>query len=98
MINYNTYHQDNNGEYGWHKDVELDKIYDIKLTVIANVSTASYTGGEFDLFMNGPVHVQQLDEPGSVLIFPSYFAHRVRPVISGTRKTISMWIKGPNFR
>jgi PKHD-type hydroxylase len=98
MINYNTYHCDDRGEYGWHKDVELDKIYDLKLTVIANISTEPYTGGQFEFFMNEPVHIKELDQPGSVLIFPSFYVHRVLPVTSGVRKTVSLWIPGPNFR
>jgi PKHD-type hydroxylase len=98
MINYNTYSSNTNGEYGWHKDVELDKIYDLKLTVIANLSTEKYEGGQFELFMNGPVHIKELDDPGSVLIFPSYYVHRVLPVTQGNRKTVSFWIPGPNFR
>jgi PKHD-type hydroxylase len=98
MINYNTYSSNDNGEYDWHKDAELDKIYDLKLTVIANISTEKYEGGQFELFMNGPVYIKELDEPGSILIFPSYYIHRVLPVTQGIRKTVSFWIPGPNFR
>ena len=98
MINYNTYSSNDNGEYGWHKDLELDKIYDLKLTVIANISTEPYKGGKFELFMDEPIHIKELDEPGSVLIFPSYYTHRVSPVTQGNRKTVSFWISGPNFR
>ena len=98
-VNYNTYSSEKQGQYDWHHDGCLNEPYDIKLTVIANVSTEPYVGGEFQLFVNnGPKTLQQLDIPGSVLVFPSFIRHRVTPVTEGTRKTISFWIRGPNFR
>jgi predicted 2-oxoglutarate/Fe(II)-dependent dioxygenase YbiX len=96
-VNYNSY-ASNNSRYEWHKDFLLNEIHDLKLTVIANISSASYTGGEFEIFLNGPNHIKELDIPGSILIFPSIFSHRVLPVRSGNRETISIWIKGPNLR
>jgi PKHD-type hydroxylase len=98
-VNYNTYSAEKEGQYGWHHDGCLNEPYDIKLTVVANISTDVYVGGEFEMFLtNGPKHLQQLDIPGSVLVFPSFIRHRVKPVTEGTRKTISFWIRGPNFR
>tara|TARA_X000000368_G_scaffold348467_1_gene288256 strand:- start:270 stop:908 length:639 start_codon:yes stop_codon:yes gene_type:complete len=35
---------------------------------------------------------------GSIIIFPSSFWHRVRPVISGVRKSLVIWFQGPSFR
>jgi PKHD-type hydroxylase len=98
FVNYNIYESSVEGKYDWHKDGILGKNYDIKLTVIVNISTTQYEGGKFELFLNGPVSIDSLDEPGSILIFPSYFIHRVTPVTKGNRETISFWIHGPNFR
>lgn len=98
MINHNIYRSENQGQYSWHKDFEIDKMYDLKLTVIANISTEKYHGGEFDLFQNDPVHIEEFDEPGSVLIFPSFLLHRVRPVTTGIRETVSFWLAGPNLK
>tara|TARA_B100000902_G_C27001985_1_gene760341 strand:- start:55 stop:702 length:648 start_codon:yes stop_codon:yes gene_type:complete len=35
---------------------------------------------------------------GSIIIFPSSCWHRVRPVISGVRKSLVIWFQGPSFR
>ena len=98
FVNYNTYESCVGGKYDWHKDSVLGKNYDIKLTVIVNISTTQYEGGKFELFLNEPISIDSLDEPGSILIFPSYFMHRVTPVTKGNRETVSFWIHGPNFR
>ena len=97
-VNHNVYSENVQGKYDWHKDSILNKPYDLKMTVIANVSTQPYQGGEFELFLNEPVHIEALDQPGTVLFFPSYFLHRVKPVTRGTRESVSIWLHGPNFR
>jgi len=97
--NLNTYDSQVQGKYDWHIDASRDNApTDIKLTVIINVSTEPYTGGEFEMFRQTPVRVSEVDSPGSVIIFPSFWNHRVLPVTSGVRRTISYWIDGPKFR
>jgi PKHD-type hydroxylase len=98
MINYNVYDSKKQGEYAWHKDVELNKIYDLKLTVLANISTEAYTGGNFELVLHEPVHIKEFDDPGAVLIFPSFLMHRVTPVETGIRESVSLWLPGPNLK
>jgi PKHD-type hydroxylase len=97
-INHNVYVDSDDGQYGWHKDAALGEMYDLKLTVIANISTTPYKGGNFEIFVNSPCHIAELDTPGSALIFPSFLNHRVKPVTQGTRETLSFWIPGPNFK
>lgn len=100
-VNYNQYSSERSGEYDWHCDRNLtsaEKMFDLKLTAILNLSSEPYEGGKFELFLNGPKHIQGLDSPGSILIFPSFIPHRVTPVTAGTRKTVSLWIPGPAFR
>ena len=97
-VNYNVYDESNQGQYDWHNDAVAGEMSDIKLTAIANLSTKPYLGGDFELFLNCPRHVSQFDNPGSVLIFPSWIQHRVTPVTQGQRKTLSIWFKGPLFR
>tara|TARA_R100001126_G_C4878156_1_gene177400 strand:+ start:692 stop:1234 length:543 start_codon:yes stop_codon:yes gene_type:complete len=85
-------------EYTWHKDSSNNFNHDIKLTVIINISTDKYTGGDFELFLNG-IHKDKslIKTPGSLVIFKSYINHRVKPVIKGTRKTLTLWLTGPRF-
>ena len=61
-----------------------------------------YEGGEFDIESEGPYADLRYDTlklpKGSIIIFPSSFWHRVRPVISGVRKSLVIWFQGPSFR
>ena len=95
-VNHNRYDADAQGEYDWHYDGLIKDIYDVKLTVVLNISSEPVEGGEFELFLNGgPKRIHEIDVPGTVLIFPSWLYHRVLPVTKGTRKTLSMWLCGP---
>ena len=33
-----------------------------------------------------------------LIAFPSYGVHRVAPVTTGTRKSLVIWVTGPQFR
>jgi PKHD-type hydroxylase len=97
-VNYNEYSSEQTQEYGWHADgFKLEKQSDIKLTVIMNISTESYTGGELQLFLNNERTMYDMNDPGTVIVFPSWIQHRVTPVTSGTRKSVSFWLIGPKF-
>ena len=99
-VNINQYNSEH-PEYPWHKDsMPLGLRSDIKLTAILNISDPdkSYTGGEFDLFTGEETRVVDLAVPGSLLIFPSFWYHRVLPVIEGERATLSAWFKGASWR
>jgi PKHD-type hydroxylase len=97
-INYNCYSDENN-EYPFHKDsTDYGSSRDIKLTAILNISTQPYTGGEFEYFDCEINRIEQIDQPGSLLVFPSFVFHRVKPVTSGMRETVSVWFNGPNWK
>jgi predicted 2-oxoglutarate/Fe(II)-dependent dioxygenase YbiX len=95
-INLNEY---NVGEsYDWHLDcMEMGMTADIKFTSILNISTEPYVGGDLELFERRNVKIDTL-APGSILIFPTVFYHRVLPIISGKRTTLSMWFTGPAWK
>lgn len=97
-VNYNEYNSMLLGEYGWHNDFVLtERIYDYKLTCVVNISEEPYEGGDFELFLNGAQTATEFTS-GSMIIFPSWTQHRVTPVTSGIRKTLSFWTQGPKFR
>jgi PKHD-type hydroxylase len=97
-ISFNIYENANN-EYPYHRDGSAPGICsDIKLTAILNLSQEPYVGGEFDMFLGCDETLHDFDSPGSLLVFPSFFYHRVRPVTSGRRITMSAWFKGPMFK
>ena len=85
------------GQYGWHIDGDPSKTSDCKLTAILNISDHEYTGGNFELFLNGPTHIKELDKPGGMVIFKSHISHRVLPVLTGQRRTLSIFLMGPKF-
>ena len=75
--------------------------YDLKLTVLLNVSTQKYTGGNLELFNIGEKANQIIVnkfKPGYCLIFTSNHFHKVEPITKGVRKTLSYWAKGPLWR
>lgn len=99
---FTEYHGDTKGKYDWHHDVwwENPRAHDRKLSVVIQLSDRSaYEGGEFQFRM--PHNSNLLDgfkHKGSVLVFPSFFEHRVTPVTSGTRYSLVTWVDGPKFR
>jgi hypothetical protein len=96
--NINVYSGKTNS-YGYHSDrTDLGMSSDSKLTAILNVSQNKYIGGEFEIFEGYDHHIESLDHPGTLIVFPSYWYHRVKPVLSGERTTISFWFLGPNWK
>jgi len=96
LLNFNTYNSDNKDYYNWNHDESRSATNDVKLTLLVNLSTDSYEGGKFQL-ENEWTDVSVLDKAGSALIFKSHIQHRVLPVTSGTRKSLTMFIHGPKF-
>jgi PKHD-type hydroxylase len=96
-LNLNVY--ESGQEYPYHRDKNaVGEMSDVKLTVILNLSVQKYSGGEFYFLMGEDNHIPEIAEPGTILIFPSYLYHKVNPVTSGQRITLSAWLEGPNWR
>ena len=69
------------------------------MTLLINLSEESYDGGEFELSMGQkPETIVEYSSPGSVVMFKSHILHRVKPVTSGTRKSLTLFITGPRFQ
>lgn len=76
-----------------------------KLSVTVNLSDpSSYTGGEFELDLrNNPsgrniITVDEAAEQGTILVFPSFVTHQIRPVRSGERMSLVLWNLGPPWK
>ena len=95
-LNFNTYNSDTKDYYEWHIDTSDSATYDVKLTLLINLSTEPYEGGKFQL-NNEWEDVSILNTIGNALMFKSHIRHRVLPVTSGTRKSLTMFIHGPKF-
>jgi PKHD-type hydroxylase len=97
-INYNVYSGTDN-EYPYHRDCNTPgSSSDSKLTAILNISDNSYKGGEFFMFFGHDLLIEEINRPGTLLVFPSFVFHKVSPVTEGCRKTISTWCQGPAFK
>ena len=75
-----------------------------KLSVSANLSDpADYEGGELLMKDTSGNTIQnrelaaQLGQQGTVVVFPSYILHAVRPVTSGVKHSLVTWVLGPPF-
>ena len=97
MVCYNTYEGDLKHKYDWHIDRASNLNIDFKYTVLSNISD-NYTGGGFELNLGGDIMKIDDFKPGAVLMFRSDVQHKVNPVLSGTRKTLSFFIRGPRWR
>ena len=95
-LKFNTYTSDNKDYYDWHHDESRSATHDVKLTLLVNLSTDPYEGGNFQL-ENEWADVSVLNKGGNALIFKSYLQHRVLPITSGTRKSLTMFIHGAKF-
>ena len=76
-----------------------------KLTALTLLSD-DFSGGEFELAHqilgtnnNTEIEVLPVDLPlGTILVFPSFLWHRVKPVTSGIRHSMQLWCLGPPFK
>ena len=77
-----------------------------KLSVTISLSDESdYEGGDFEFDFrssedgsNQPQICKEIRPKGSIVVFPSFVWHRVKPVISGTRHSLVIWNLGWPFR
>jgi predicted 2-oxoglutarate/Fe(II)-dependent dioxygenase YbiX len=70
----------------------------MKFTILINISDKKYTGGKFKLFVGSEFEAPELNTSGNMIMFKSYTNHRVEKVLTGERKTLAIFIKGPSFK
>ena len=97
-FNYNEYEGKTKDEYNWHIDATPNgSLRDVKLTCLLNLSEDTYEGGDLLIFpeFDDP-EKQEYNEivgkfrtPGTAIIFPSQWPHKVTPVTKGERITLT---------
>ena len=92
---HNTYKKGT--EYQWHFDGNKLGPSDIKITALLNLSPGPYKGGGLEIAASTAQPVPELDVPGNMVIFPSFFLHRVTPIVEGTRTSIALLLSGPKL-
>ena len=97
-MQYTVYHGTDSGHYTWHADASFISPAPRKLSLILQLSDAdTYIGGSLET-QNGPTPNTVDKQRGLIAAIPSWTLHRVTPVTSGTRKTIVVWVAGPEFK
>ena len=87
-----------NGFFDWHLDIGHETEAPRKLSLVLQLSDfREYVGGEFEV-MIATTHATAKREKGLITAFPSFKIHRVRPITQGTRRVLTMFAVGPNFR
>lgn len=82
-------------EYDWHTDSGNGDFSIRKLSIVVQLTDPKeYTGGELQILGNKVTQVEQ----GTIIIFPSFNAHKVHPVKSGVRNSLVAWASGEPFR
>jgi PKHD-type hydroxylase len=96
-------------KHEFHMDLPLDgKIVDhnlmdnmrkITIVLLLNEPGVNFEGGNFQINHFSEQFPWETNlKKGSVLLFPSFLLHRVAPIISGNRQSITVWAIGPKFR
>lgn len=94
-IQLTRYDGESGGHYDWHEDVGGGDMSVRKLSMVVQLSDPeSYKGGDLELHGEGAA----TRERGSVIVFPSFVTHRVKPMEEGTRFSMVIWVSGPPFR
>jgi PKHD-type hydroxylase len=83
--------------FGWHLDAGGGQTSTRKLSMSVQLCDGDeYAGGDLELCA-----CPQLDprrRRGTIIVFPSFLAHQVTPVIRGTRYSLVAWAHGPTFK
>lgn len=84
------------GHYTWHNDLGAGIFSARKLSMSVQLSDADeYEGGELEFMVSSEPAPKSI---GSLIVFPSYLQHRVKPVTSGLRRSLVAWVSGPAFK
>lgn len=84
--------------YDFHMDTHSYTTPMRKVSIVVQLSHEDdFEGGDFEFeHPNKETEpVPQLRKRGTVLVFPSWYRHRVTPVTKGTRYTLVTWLSGP---
>jgi PKHD-type hydroxylase len=95
-----VYKASDSGHYDWHTDTSpTERNAPRKLSMSLLLSDSSeFEGGEFQVKAIDD-NIQTLDtRRGRAWFFPAYTLHRVAPVTKGVRRSLVLWVSGPEFK
>lgn len=102
---YAEYEGLENGKYDAHTDLIFgqDKpgymvdTRKLSLSLLLSEPEKDFIGGEFFIHLSGNPALHALRK-GQMILFPSFMLHGIKPVLSGVRKSIVIWVEGPKFK
>ena len=98
-IQFTEYTAEQSDQYDWHHDVHWngETDFDRKISITLQLSDPKeYDGGDFEF---DEINTNaDFKTKGTLLIFPSYFRHRVLPVTSGVRRSLVAWFWGTKWK
>lgn len=95
-----VYKESDKGHYDWHTDSSpTDQFAPRKLSMSLLLSDpAEFEGGKLQVkACNDEIQTLNMVK-GSAWFFPSYMLHRVTPVTKGIRRSLVLWVGGPEFK
>ena len=102
---YAEYEGSESGKYDAHTDLIFgqDKpgymvdTRKLSLSLLLSEPEKDFIGGEFFIHLSGNPALHALRK-GQMILFPSFMLHGIKPVLSGVRKSIVIWVEGPKFK
>jgi PKHD-type hydroxylase len=93
------YGAERQGHFGWHSDIGAGTwAAKRKLTIVVQLSAPdTYEGGALEIWPDATAQTAPRAQ-GLATIFPSFQLHRVTPVTTGTRWSLTLWAHGPSLR
>nr|QBK89210.1 MAG: 2OG-Fe(II) oxygenase superfamily protein [Mimivirus LCMiAC02] len=96
-IQLGEYTAEEEGHYDWHLDIGGSVSWR-KISISVQLSGPDeYEGGDLQ-FRTGRYVKTAPKDKGTVILFPSYFLHRITKITKGTRKSLVIWISGHPFK
>jgi PKHD-type hydroxylase len=98
-IQYTEYHASEQGNYSDHLDWAANQVRPRKLSMsIQLTDEKEYVGGDLQLKIKSHDPIVASRTKGDALVFPSFLLHGVTPVTEGVRKSLVVWVDGPEWR
>ena len=84
-------------KYGKHTDRCLDFIIRKLSISIQLTDPKNYEGGELVLYGEDK-GTEMKKEQGTLIVFPSFLMHEVKPITKGERNSLVTWVSGKQFK
>lgn len=99
-IQLSEYTAANQGHYNWHIDSSVtSNTVPRKLSMTLLLSDPSeFEGGELQVKLGNDNPQTLQAKKGRAWFFPSHTLHRVTPVTKGVRRSLVLWVGGPEFK